>query len=147
MIFSDINYLSVLVAAIAGFAFGAAWYISLSKPWMAAARIDPAKAAQSGRSIEPFIVSFIALLVMAVVIFVIINSIYLGEFTVSNGLMVGFVVWLGFILTTLAVNQRYQGYGWGLTLIDALHWLGVALIMGAILGAWGIPVPDAAPAG
>jgi hypothetical protein len=143
MIFSDINFLAVLVAAIAGFAFGAAWYMSLSKPWMAAARIDPTKASGMGGSIQPFIVSFIGLLIMAVVIFVIINSVYLGEFTLANGLMVGFVCWLGFMLTTTAVGQRYLGYGWGLTLIDALHWLGVALIMGAILGWWGIPMAEA----
>ncbi|MGD9915671.1 MAG: DUF1761 domain-containing protein [Rhizobiaceae bacterium] len=134
MIFSDINFLAVLVAAVAAFAWGAIWYMALSKPWLAAARIDPS---QGSRSIQPFIVSFIMLLVMAIVIFVITNSVYLGEFTLSNGLMVGFVCWLGFILTTLAVNQRYQGYGWGLTIIDALHWLGVALIIGAILGLWG----------
>lgn len=141
---SNINYLAVLVAAAAGFVWGAIWYISLSKPWMAAARIDPTKAAQSGRSVEPFIISAIALIVMAFVIFVLINSIFVGEFSLNNGLIVGFVTWLGFILTTLAVNQRYQGYGWNLTIIDALHWLGVALIMGAIIGLWG--VPEAAPA-
>lgn len=134
MIFSDINFLAVLVAAVAAFAWGAAWYMALSKPWQAAARLDPS---QGSRSIQPFIVSFIMLLVMAIVIFIITNSVYLGEFTLSNGLMVGFVCWLGFILTTLAVNQRYQGYGWSLTIIDALHWLGVALIIGAILGLWG----------
>lgn len=147
MIFSDINYLAVLVAAIAGFAFGAIWYISLSKPWMAAARIDPVKAKESGGSIQPFIVSFIALLIIGVVMYVVINSVYLGEFTLSNGLLTGFVLWLGFMLPTIAVNQRYQGYGWDLTLIDALHWLGVALIIGAILGLWGTgaeaPAPEA----
>jgi hypothetical protein len=141
---SNINYLAVLVAAAAGFVWGAIWYMSLSKPWMAAARIDPAKAAESGRSIEPFIISAIALIIMAFVISVLINSIFVGEFSLNNGLMVGFVTWLGFILTTLAVNQRYQGYGWTLTIIDALHWLGAALIMGAILGLWG--VAGAAPA-
>lgn len=141
---SNINYLAVLVAAAAGFAWGAIWYMSLSKPWMAAARIDPAKAAESGRSIEPFIISAIALIIMALVISVLINSIFVGEFSLNNGLIVGFVTWLGFILTTLAVNQRYQGYGWTLTIIDALHWLGAALIMGAIIGLWG--VAETAPA-
>lgn len=142
MIFSDINFLAVLVAAVAGFAFGAIWYMTLSKPWMAAARIDPSK---GSRSIQPFIVSFIMLIVIAVVMFVIINSVYLGEFSLSNGLLTGFVLWLGFMLPTMAVNQRYQGYGWGLTIIDALHWLGVALIIGAILGLWGTGAEMAAP--
>jgi hypothetical protein len=40
--------------------------------------------------------------------------------------------------TTMAVNHRYQAYGWDLTLIDGGHWLGVALIMGAVIGWWGV---------
>lgn len=40
--------------------------------------------------------------------------------------------------TTVAVNQRYEGFGWDLTLIDAGHWLGVALIMGGVIGFFGI---------
>ena len=47
-------------------------------------------------------------------------------------------VWLGFMATTLAVNQRYEGFGWDLTIIDGLHWLGVALIMGAVIGGFGV---------
>ena len=36
MAFAGINYLAVLIATVAGFAFGAAYYMSLSKPWLAA---------------------------------------------------------------------------------------------------------------
>ena len=50
----------------------------------------------------------------------------------------GFFIWLGFLATATAVNQRYEGFGWTLTLIDAGHWLGVALIMGAVIGAFGV---------
>ena len=32
----------------------------------------------------------------------------------------------------------YEGFGWDLTIIDSLHWLGVTLIMGAIIGLWGV---------
>jgi len=139
MEYSGINYLAVVVAAVAGFAWGAIWYMSLSKPWMAAARIDPAKAAQSGRSIEPFIVSAIMLLVMAFALAAVLNSI--GFYGWLPGVHLGVIAWIGFMLPTVAVNQRYQGYGWNLTIIDALHWLGVALIMGAIIGAWGPSEP------
>jgi hypothetical protein len=41
MVFGGINYLAIIVAAIAGFVVGAAYYGALSKPWMRAARIDP----------------------------------------------------------------------------------------------------------
>jgi hypothetical protein len=59
------------------------------------------------------------------------------QVTLWNGIVSGFLLWLGFIATTLAVNHRYQNFGWDLTAIDAGHWLGVCLIMGAIIGWWG----------
>ena len=60
-----------------------------------------------------------------------------GEIILWNGVISGFFVWLGFMATTVAVNQRYEGFGWDLTIIDAGHWLGVAIIMGAVIGSWG----------
>ena len=36
MVFGGINYIAVLVAAVAAFAFGAVYYMALSGPWMAA---------------------------------------------------------------------------------------------------------------
>ncbi|MGE0501094.1 MAG: DUF1761 domain-containing protein [Rhizobiaceae bacterium] len=139
MDFTGVNWLAVLVAAIAAFAFGAAWYMSLSKPWMKASRIDPLK---GERSIVPFVVSFIGLLIMAYVLHVLMGAIAFSGMTVTMGLVTGFIVWLGFMATTMAVNHRYEGFGWDLTLIDGAHWLGVALIMGAIIGWWGA---DSAP--
>ena len=47
---SAINWLAVLAAAVAAWLFGAAWYMALSKPWMAATKIDPS---QGNRSIAP----------------------------------------------------------------------------------------------
>ena len=36
MTFAGINYLAVLIAAVAGWVAGALWYMALAKPWMAA---------------------------------------------------------------------------------------------------------------
>ena len=36
------GFLAVILAALAGFGVGAAWYIALSKPWMEAAGIERA---------------------------------------------------------------------------------------------------------
>jgi len=32
MAFAGVNYLAILIAAVAGFAFGAAYYVTLSRP-------------------------------------------------------------------------------------------------------------------
>jgi hypothetical protein len=85
---------------------------------------------------EPFIVSFVAELIMAWMLAGLLG--HLGVFTMMNGVIAALFAWLGFIATTIAVNERYQGYGWDLTFINAGHWLGVAVIMGGIIGWWGV---------
>lgn len=135
MSFAGVNYLAILVAAVAAFAIGAAWYGVLGRRWMKAARIE---AEQARPSAMLFATSFIAELVMAWAMAGIIGHLGVGQVTVLNGLVAAFFVWLGFMATTLTVNQRYQGFGWDLTLIDAGHWLVVALAMGAIIGAMGV---------
>lgn len=78
---------------------------------------------------------------MAVIMSILIGTMTGGEATVTTGLFFGFIFWLGFVFTTQATGHRYQGYGWNLTLIDAGHWLGVMLIIGAVIGFFsGAPV-------
>jgi hypothetical protein len=137
MSFGGMNYLAVLLAAVAGFAFGAAWYGILSKPWIKASRIDPSS--PSAPPLAPLLVnSFVCELIMAWVLAGVIGHLGEGQATLWNGVVSGFFIWLGFVATTTAVNQRYEGFGWDLTLIDIGHWLGVLLIMGAIIGWWGV---------
>jgi hypothetical protein len=66
MAFAGINYLAILIAAVAGFAFGAAYYMTLSRPWLAAIGKTKEELAAAGKgSPVPFIVSIIALAIMA----------------------------------------------------------------------------------
>ena len=134
MDFSTVNWLAVIVAAVVAWLFGAAWYMGLSKPWLKAARLDPATMKKSPL---PFVISFIAELVMACIMALVVGAMTGGEPTLVAGLVFGFVLWLGFVITTLSVNHRYEGFGWGLTIIDGGHWLGVLLIMGAVIGWFG----------
>ncbi|MFL5090770.1 MAG: DUF1761 family protein [Xanthobacteraceae bacterium] len=47
-------------------------------------------------------------------------------------------MWLGFVVTTLAVNYAFGGRGIKLAGIDAGHWLVVLLVEGAVIGAMGV---------
>jgi hypothetical protein len=133
MTFSGINYLAVLIAAIAGFAWGAAYYMTLSKQWLAAVgKTEPNK------SPTPFIITFIALLVMGWVLAGTLGHLGAGQVTVKNGIISGLFVWLGFVLTTVFVNNAYPGRKYMLSVIDSLHWLGVLVIQGAVIGAMGL---------
>ncbi|MAS06334.1 MAG: hypothetical protein CL534_16855 [Ahrensia sp.] len=132
MSFGGANYVAILVAAIAAYLAGAIYYGWLGKTWMKAARIDPAEAKMS---LPLMVTGFVCELVMAWVMAGVIG--HLGEVTIRTGLISAALLWLGFMATTLTVNQRYQGFGWDLTILDGIHWLIVALLMGGIIGAFG----------
>src|SRR5262245_41756042 len=137
-----LNYFAVLLAALASFAFGAAWYGALAKTWLAA-RGDGGRRqamARLGTIPIPYLLAFLAELVMAWMLAGILLHLAQGGLVPSarTGLISAACLWLGFVATTVVVNHAFQGAKAALTMIDGGHWLGVLLIQGAILGAWGI---------
>ncbi len=137
MNFAGINYIAIPVAAVASFAFGAVWYMTLAKPWMAATGRTEEEL-KSGVTPLIYVVTFICQLVMAFVLAGVIGHLGSGEVTVSNGLISGGLVWLGFVITSMIVNHGYQGASRMLTVIDGGHWLGVLLIQGLLIGLFGV---------
>jgi hypothetical protein len=142
MIFTSVNYLSVLVAAVAAWLFGAVYYGALGKPWVAAQgkTMEQFKGEQAHKSgtvagMAPFILAFVAALVMAFVLYGILT--HMGRFTVRAGLISAAFCWFGFVLTTIAVNNAFSGRNAMLTVIDSGHWLGALLVIGAVIGWWG----------
>lgn len=132
MTFASVSYVAVAIAAVAAFVFGALYYGVVSKQWMAAGRIAPE---QAGPGPALLGITFVCELVMAFVLALVIGG--LGAATLLNGIAIGALLWLGLIMAPMTMNHRYQAYGWDLTVIDGGHWLGAALIMGAIIGWWG----------
>jgi Protein of unknown function (DUF1761) len=139
MAFAGINYLAVLVAAVAAWVLGAVWYMALSQPWLAAqgkTKADMKPPASKAAAVGPFVLVFVAELIMAWMLAGILG--HLGGITVKNGVISGAACWFGFVLTTIATNYAFHGRKVMLTVIDAGHWLAVLLLMGAILGAFGV---------
>jgi hypothetical protein len=130
----DANWLAILPAAIASWLLGAVWYGVLGKPWMAALGVTQAELlGPSGKpSPVPFILSFLAEIVMALILSGIIG--HVGPPTVKTGLISGALCWLGFVATTLVVNNAYAKRRPMLSLIDGGHWLAVLLVQGAVIG-------------
>ena len=133
MAFAGMNYLAILIAAVAAYVWGAAYYMTLSKQWLAAVGI-----AQPNRSAAPFIISFVALLVMAFVLAGSIGHLGPGNVSIKNGIISGVIIWAGFVATTVVVNNAYPGRKIMLSIIDGIHWLGVLVIQGAVIGAMGV---------
>ena len=137
MTFAGMNYLAILLAAVAGFAWGAAYYMTLSKQWLAAVGMSKQQLGEK-RSPVPFIISLVALIVMGWVLAGTLGHLGPGQVTLKNGIISGLFLWLGFIVTTVFVNNAYPGRKYSLSAIDSIHWLGVVVIQGAIIGAMGI---------
>jgi len=139
MTFAGINYWAVLVAAAVGFGLGGVWYRLLARPWMAAHGFtsEMIRAHHGGGASKlPFVIAIVALLVMAWVLAGLIG--HMGAVTLTNGVISAAFVWLGFVITTLAVNNSFGLRSAKLILIDGGHWLAVLLLMGAIIGVWGV---------
>ena len=136
-----VNLLSVLIGAVAAWLFGAAYYTALGRRWLAAQgkTEEACKAEQAAKSglakVAPFILSFVAELVMGVTIYGILT--HSGLWSLRAGMITGAFCWIGFVLTTIAVNNAYSGRKLMLTVIDAAHWLAVLVIIGGVIGVRG----------
>ncbi len=124
--------LNVIVAAIAGFAFGAVWYMKLSKPWVEAVGIEvDADGKPLDQSIMPFIMAGLAMLVVAGMMrHVFILS---GIDTIGKGLISGLGIGLFFISPWIMINNGYGGRPFKLTLIDGGYATFGCAIMGLVL--------------
>lgn len=128
--------LSILVAAIAAWVFGAVWYMVLSIPWVAASGIkvdENGRPLSDGKSkfamILPFILSALAMLIVAGFmrhIFAMVGIDVLGK-----GLVAGLGIGLFFISPWIMINNAYAFRPFKLTLIDG----GYATFSSAIIGA------------
>ena len=140
MRFGGVSYLAILIAAVVGWLAGAVWYMSLSKPWIAAAGLTPQMMEENKKkpgAMLPFIYAFVAQLVIAWVLAGTIGHLGTGQVTFKNGIISGALCWLGFVITTMLVNNSFAMRNPRLLAIDGGHWLVVLLLMGAIIGAWG----------
>ena len=136
MSFTGVNYVAVIIAALAGFGLGAIWYTVLSKPWMHAVGLTEADRPQGSAQVVLFAIAIVALFIMALMLAGVMG--HLGDITIRGGVISGFFVWLGFVITTMGVNHAFSGASTKLTLIDGGYWLAVLLIQGAVIGAFGV---------
>jgi len=134
-IFTSINYVFVLVAALAGFAVGGVWYspVLLGKEWIKEMKLseeDVKKANHTRLYLNAFIQGLISALFLAILF---------KSLGVSNGFMgayVGLFICIGFVATAIATNSLFEGKSTELVWITIGHYMATYMVMGAILGAW-----------
>jgi hypothetical protein len=141
MTFAGINYLAVIVAAVAAWLAGAAWYMVLGRPWMKALGRTPEQIEEfkgQPKSVLPFIFAFVSALGIAWVLAGLLGHLGPAFMTVRNGALSGLFCWLGFVFTTMLVNNSFAMRKPMLLVIDGGHWALVLALIGAIIGGMGL---------
>lgn len=133
----DINYLAVLVSAVASMVIGSIWYGPLfGKKFIHAMGLDllsPEQQAAAKKSMwKSYVLQFIASLVMFYVLAGLLGR--LGELTVNGGLMLALWIWIGFFVP-FKIGETIWGGKWSLFWIGSSGMLITLLAGGAILGA------------
>ena len=129
----DLNWLAVVVAAVAAYVLGAVYYMALAKPWMAAAKLTREQVEGSDNK-TAYGLAALASVIGAVVLGILVQA--TGAENAVEGLLLGLVV--GVIVTGVGQipNYAFQFRGAKLFAIDAGYPLLQMLLGGAILGGW-----------
>ena len=135
-----LNFLPILAATGAGFAFGAVYYILLRKPYSAA---TAAPGDDHRRSFITYALVFALEFWLASILIgaLILAPVEAGLWTV--GLGSAFIIWVGFVFPSIVVNTRLALRPWRLAFIDGFHWLGVMLVMASVMILIGTTAPAA----
>src|SRR3989344_6061991 len=137
-----INYLAVVVAAVASTALGALWYSPLlfGKQWMALSGMSPEvlDAAKNRGMGKLYAIAFVGSLAMSYVLAhaLVFASAYMAVSGISAGLTTGFWNWLGFVAPVTLGSVLWDNKPWGLRVLKHGHYLLSLIIMGVILALW-----------
>lgn len=133
-LFGDLNWLAVVVATFAWFAFSAIWYSipPLSQAWAKAAGVDTT--GDGPPLVLLFIPTLIGYFVTTIVIGLLVAGV--GADTVADGIVLGLVLGVGFGVVGALVNQVYESKGGSYFLINGLNAVIAYAIVGAILAVW-----------
>lgn len=126
--------LAVIAAAVAGFAMGAVWYMTLAAPWMKAAGIEAGedgRPAQSGGAM-PFVISGICMVLVAGMMRHMLAM--TGIDGPAKSLVAGLGVGAFFIAPWVAMNYAYAMRDRKLALIDGGYAVTGCGVIGLVLG-------------
>lgn len=130
--FSNINWLSTVIAAISTFVIGGIWYGPLfGRSWMAAFGFTAQQLAT--RSVPRTFGGSLSLALLAAVIL----EMFIGaEATTASGALAGFFAGLGWVATFLGILYLFEMRTLKAFMINAGYCVVALTVMGAILGTW-----------
>ena len=136
-----INFLAVLVSAVAAMAIGAVWYGPLfGKEWARGMGLSPQglQEAMKRSGAKSYSVMAVGAFLMAFILdhTIAYGSMYLGISGIAAGLIFGFASWLGFIAPATINSVIWENKPVRFWLITSGYYLVTILVMSVILGSW-----------
>ena len=134
--FYEVNYLSVVAAAVAHFIVGALWYgLFFAKQWLAAQNFTEQQMEEAKKGAAfAFAGSFIGSLFLAWSVAVILK--YLQPPGVLEGVLFGFLFWFGFTVFSSLNALLYEKRHLSLLFIDGSYNLAGIVAVSAVISVW-----------
>ena len=127
------NYLAVLVAAVAAFVMSSVWYAIFGNAWMELRGIDPATAADTATPAWTMLFVIVQSLVVAFMLAYFV--VHLGFVDWKGAVRLGALVWV-FPAMILLGSVVHENVPLMLAAIHAGDWLVKLLLMTVILSVW-----------
>lgn len=131
-----LNWIAILVAAIASFLFQALWYSLFMTEWLAG--VDRTREWLMNTSVVTpplqYGTAILCSVIAAAVLSVVIQA--SGKQNVQRGVLCAALIWLGFVATTWAREYIFEVRPLQLFFINAGYSLIDLILIGAIVGGW-----------
>lgn len=125
-----VNYIAVLLAAVASMVVGYLWYGPLfGKKWMSLMGVK--EMGDKSQMPKNYSIVFVGSLVTAYV-----TAVFLGltnMTTLTGALTLAFWAWLGFQAPLLVSSVLWEGKSWNLYCLNAVYWLVNLLVISSVL--------------
>lgn len=135
----ELNYLAVLIAAVAAMALGFLWYSPalFAKQWMKLSGLSEAKFEDSKKKGmgKTYAISTLGSVLMAFVLAMVFQ--FVGTFATIDAIILAFWLWLGFVAPVMVNSVLFEGKSWNLFWINSGYQLASLILMALILSFLG----------
>jgi predicted transporter len=130
---SQVNWIAVLIAAIAAFLLGGIWYSHslFGKRWLQEIGLTP-ETVDKAHMTKTFVVTFVLQVIAAFALAMILGS----DSSWLNGLHLGLLVGLCWVATAYGITYLFEQRSLCIFMINAGYYIVSYIIMGTIIGAW-----------
>ena len=136
----EINIWAVLLATLSSMVVGSVWYTPkvFGNYWMKLAKVTPS--GDEKDAVKPILITLVVSFVSALVLAgsaAISQHFYGGNF-LANTLITAVILWAGFTASRFITHDAFDGRPAGLTVLNCAHELVTLVVMGLIIGLFGI---------